>query len=460
MQGIESVSSGLGRASRSGLWALAAFVSASLLQACGGGGEDTGLASPAAIEMPQQEMQPIHIVGDVLPDAPSDLEKPAATTAPRYLTPAMTRKAYGLDQVYAADNPATQGAGQTIAIIAAYHNPGIASDLALFSSRFGLPACGTGCFSVVYTRNGVRTVFAPAVNKNWAVESSLDVEWAHAIAPLAKIVLVEAASASYQDLLGAAYYAANTLGAGVVTMSFGGSEWSGEAAVSNAYFRNTRTAFVAATGDSGHGTAYPSVSPYVLAVGGTTLAVSPAGDYGGEVAWSGSGGGISAYESALPIAWPTVTPVNVANSWLTAPAPGGRPVPDVSFNADPAIGFFVVSQTGIGAGYYAIVGGTSAGAPQWAGLIAIASALRAQAGKPVLNTAQGVADNGAAVNTALAQLSSNGVGASAYAALFYDITALGNGSCGLLCNASAGWDLVTGIGSPNAATLLPALVAY
>ena len=107
MQGIESFSSVLSRASRSGLWALAALVSASLLQACGGGGDDTGVASPAAIEMPQQEMQPIHIVGDVQPDSPSDLEKPAATTAPRYLTPAMTRKAYGLDQVYAADNPAT-----------------------------------------------------------------------------------------------------------------------------------------------------------------------------------------------------------------------------------------------------------------------------------------------------------------------------------------------------------------
>lgn len=443
---------------------------AALVSACGGGSgsEPSQQQQAPTFSLAAAEVKPFLSVGSVALES-GPREAPAGVApaaAPRYLTPALVRSAYGLTQLQAAAdantpvNPATLGAGQTIAIISAYHNPKVAQDLAKFSQRFGLPACAEGCFSVAYTRNGVATDQPPAVSSLWSLESSMDVQWAHAIAPLAKIVLVEAASSSYEDVLSAANYAATTLGADVVSMSFGGSEWSGQASATRAYFANTKASFVAASGDYGHGILYPAASPHVLAVGGTTLSVSTAGTYQGEVAWSGSGGGLSAYESALPSSWPSVTSIDIVNAWHTASQPGGRPVPDVAYNADPGIGFFVYSESGIGAGYYGIVGGTSAGAPQWAGLIAIANAMRLQAGKAAFNTQTDANGKRLSVHDALAQLSAQGSGAATYAALFNDVTERGNGECGLLCRAAAGWDLVTGIGTPNAAQLIPALVRY
>jgi subtilase family serine protease len=287
------------------------------------------------------------------------------------------------------------------------------------------------------------------------------VQWAHAIAPLAKIVLVEAASSSYEEVLSAAYYAAETLKADVVSMSFGGSEWSEQASASQAYFSNSRATFVAASGDDGHGILYPAASPNVLAVGGTRLSVSSTGTYQGEIAWQGSGGGLSAYESAPPYFWPGVTPVSMVNAWTTAAAPGGRPVPDVAYNADPGIGFFVYADIYFGAGYYGIVGGTSAGTPQWAALVVIANAMRLEAGKEAFDTFQRPeGQRSVRMQTALSQLSAQSGGVTTYAALFNDVTQSGNGDCGFLCNAAEGRDLVTGIGTPNMATLIPALVAY
>ena len=448
----------------------AALAAALLLQACGGGGgggtDPSANAAPAADVVPTDvaladgEMTPVYVIGSVQAESTATLETPLAVTgaAPRYMTPALMQAAYGLNSVYSAANPATQGAGQTVAVIAAYHNPGIAADLANFSTKFGLPACGTGCFSVVYTVNGVPTTKAPAVNTGWAVESSLDVEWVHAVAPQAKIVLVEAASASYNDLLAAAYYAANTLKASVVNMSFGGPEWSGEVAASQSYFGNTKASFVAASGDSGYGASYPAASSNVLTVGGTTLSTTSTGIYGAETAWKGSGGGLSAYETVLPTAYPVTTSASLVNAWTTAKK---RPIPDVSYDADPASGFYVVSQTGIGAGYYGIVGGTSAGAPQWSGLIAIANALRAKAGKAAFTTAQMATGTKVTIQSALENLSAGKVAnAPAYAELFNDVNTLTNGTCGLYCTASGGWDLVTGMGTPKAAKLVPALAAF
>jgi subtilase family serine protease len=299
------------------------------------------------------------------------------------------------------------------------------------------------------------------VNARWALESSLDVQWAHAIAPRAKIILVEAASSSYEEVLSAAYFAAETMKADVVSMSFGGDEWSEQASASRAYFADMKATFVAASGDAGHGILYPAASPHVLAVGGTRLAVDSAGIYQGEIAWQGSGGGLSAYENASPYFWPGETPVSIVNAWSTAAAPGGRPVPDVAYNADPGIGFFVYADAYFGAGYYGVVGGTSAGTPQWAAIVAIANAMRLEAGKEPFDSIQRPeGQQSMRVQTALSHLSAGNGGAMAYAALFNDVTQSGNGDCGLLCNAAAGRDLVTGIGTPNAAKLIPALVAY
>jgi subtilase family serine protease len=427
---------------------------------CGGGavsvGNDSGPPSPP------EQTRPTYVMNAVAREM-NDREQLANVTSPetqRYLTPAQVRKAYGLDAVQSPADPATLGAGQTIAIISAYSNPGVARDLAKFIQRFNLAPCDQSCLSVVYTRNGQQIQEPPATSALWSVESSLDVQWVHVIAPLARIVLVEAASSSYDEVLSAARFAATQLGANVVSMSFGGAEWSGQAEASKTYFANANATFVAASGDYGPAVLYPATSPEVLAVGGTTLSVSDSGGYLSEVAWPKSSGGLSAYESGRPAFWPAATAEGVLDAWAAASKPGGRPVPDVAYHANPERGFFSYSQTGIGADYYGIVGGTSAGTAQWAALIAVANAMRQKAGKSVFGAGLDMDGSRLTARQALARLSAQGSGAAGYAALFNDVQQLGNGTCGLMCNAAPGWDFVTGLGTPNAATLIPALVAY
>ncbi|WP_407971251.1 peptidase S8/S53 subtilisin kexin sedolisin [Burkholderia pyrrocinia] len=350
--------------------------------------------------------------------------KPRASTASiSGLTPALTRHAYGFDTI------ANQGDGMVVAIVDAYDDPKIEADLGVFNNAFSLPACtsSNGCFTKVYAR-GTR----PRTDSGWALETSLDVEWVHAIAPKAKIVLVEAASASFSDLLAAVDVAVKR-GASVVSMSFGGSEFGSEAGF-DSHFNVAGVTFVASSGDSGAGTDYPAASPYVVAVGGTTLSIDAYGNYVGEAAWSGSGGGVSTVEAepAGQTAWPV-------------PVAGKRGVPDVSYDANPSSGFAVYDSVAYQgqAGWFQ-VGGTSAGAPQWSALVAIANSLRAAAGKSRLS---GTYD------------SLYTVGKTAYGSDFHDVTTGSNGNCGSVCNAAGGYDYVTGLGSPQAPALVQALVA-
>ena len=200
-------------------------------------------------------------------------------------TPSQIRHAYGFDLV------TNQGAGQTIALVDAYDDANAASDLAVFSKQFNLPTCTTanGCFRQLYS-NGRK----PAANANWAVEISLDIEWAHAIAPQAKILLVEAPSNNLSDLLSGVDFAVRN-GASVVSMSWTSAELSTERNLDN-HFVSTGVTFLAASGDSGAGVNYPAASPDVIAVGGTSLTLDKSGNYSSESAWSGSGGGLSKYE--------------------------------------------------------------------------------------------------------------------------------------------------------------------
>src|SRR5437879_7239445 len=207
------------------------------------------------------------------------------------LTPSQIRHAYGFDLLSCASSN-TCGSGQTIAIVDAFNDPNIQSDLNTFDSQFGLPACTTsnGCFTIA-TPQG-----APRANRSWALEISLDVEWAHAIAPGAKILLVEAATNSFANLFSAVDFAASQTGVHQVSMSWGGGESSTEVG-SDSHFQVTGVTFFASSGDSGHGIIYPSASPFVVSVGGTTLTLVGGCDVVSETAWSGSGGGISAFES-------------------------------------------------------------------------------------------------------------------------------------------------------------------
>ena len=348
-----------------------------------------------------------------------------ATTGPTGLTPQQTRHAYGFDLI------SNQGAGQIIGIVDAYDDPKIESDLAVFSSTFGLPSCTTsnGCFRKIYASGS-----KPRTNSGWALEISLDVEWAHAIAPQAKIILVEAASNSFSNLLKAVDVAVQN-GASVVSMSWGGSEFSTETSYDNHFAVNGVT-FTASSGDSGNGVEYPAASPGVLAVGGTTLNIDSSGNYLGETAWSGSGGGQSSYENE---------PLYQANYPIPNDSVGKRGVPDVAYDADPNTGFPVYDTVSyLGQTGWFQVGGTSAGAPQWAALFAITNSMRVAAGKRTLSSTHTTVYNVAAAST--------------YSTNFHDITSGSNGSCGTLCTASTGYDYVTGLGSPQANHIVPALV--
>lgn len=332
--------------------------------------------------------------------------KPFITASPTGLTAAQIRHAYGFDQI------TNNGAGQTIAIVDAFGSPTLQQDLNTFSDTFGLP------------RTTVRVVNAqgaPGLDSGWALETSLDVEWAHAIAPNATILVVVARTASFNNLL-AAVDIAVSMGAKQVSMSWGSNEFSGEGA-QDFHFNRSGVVFFASSGDNGAGVEWPAVSPNVVSVGGTTLRLNAQGNVLSETAWSGSGGGSSRF----------VARPGYQNGWQNT---GGRGVPDVSYDADPASGFSVFIRNFNGTTGWITVGGTSAGAPQWAAIAALVNSRRAQ--------------SLSGWNTALyAEAAAN------YLAFYRDITSGNNGGF----NAGARYDFVTGLGRPVPARLIPALVA-
>ncbi len=359
--------------------------------------------------------------------ASAGLMSPAGGTGQPYgFSPQQISQAYGFNLItFNNGSVAGNGASQTIAIIDAYNQPNIAGDLQAFDSMYGLPAPPN--FRVV-NQNGGGPL--PATDTGWGLEISLDVEWAHAVAPQANILLVEANSNSTPDLLAAVNYARNQPNVSVVSMSWGGGEWSDEASY-DSYFTtpagHTGVTFVASSGDNGSGGAplFPSISTNVLAVGGTQLNTDSAGNYQGESAWSGSGGGISAYQSQPGYQRGVVTQTS-----------SRRAVPDVSYDASTSTPFAVYDSSGY-SGWLA-VGGTSAGAPQWAGLLAIANQGRALAG-------EGTLDGATQTLPMLYQLPQSD---------FHDVLSGSNG--GYL--AGTGYDLVTGRGSPLANLVVSGLV--
>jgi fibronectin type 3 domain-containing protein len=340
---------------------------------------------------------------------------PEAGTGPGGgFAPSQIRHAYGFDQITAANGLFNgDGTGQTIAIVDAYADPRIQTDLATFDQQFGLPAPPS--FTILQQKVGGR---APAANAGWAVEIALDVEWAHAMAPGAKILLVEAYDADFTNMFAAVDMARNTAGVSVVSMSWGAGEFAGE----NSYDSHFVTpsghigiTFIASAGDSGAPASYPAFSPNVLAVGGTSLFTDNAGNLQEEIGWSGGGGGISTLESQ---------PAYQNGVQST----GSRTTPDVAYAADPNTGFSIYDsyqQPG-----WFVIGGTSAAAPQWAALIAIANQGLALSGKGSLDGVQDTLPR-------LYQLPS---------ADFHDITSGDNGGF----SAGPGYDMVTGLGTPVA----------
>ncbi|KVK74120.1 S53 family peptidase [Burkholderia sp. MSMB1498] len=360
-----------------------------------------------------------------------------AAAAPAGMSPAQIRHFYGFDQL-----PSDfQGGKQIIAIIDAFDNPSAEADLDVFSRRFALPPCNAAnrCFAKVYA-SADRS--RPPADAGWALESSLDVQWAHAIAPDAKIVLIEAASDAFGDMMGAVALAVAAppkgVGAKVVSMSWGGSEFLSETQYDGLFMSANGVSFVAASGDGGNAVDYPAASPYVLGVGATTIATDASGRYAGETAWPGSGGGQSVIESEPPYQTRFGIPFDT---------PGARGVPDVAYDGDPASGFAIYDSYGYGGqrGWF-VVGGTSAGAPQWSALLAIANSVRVERGKSTLSALS-------AVEALL-----YGIASASYQTAFYDVTSGSNGTCGSLCDAMRGYDYVTGLGRPIAGSLVQALI--
>jgi subtilase family serine protease len=294
------------------------------------------------------------------------------------------------------------GKGQTVAVVDAPGDPAIAADLDHFDQQFGLPAAHL----TIKTPQG-----AGDVDGGWGLETAMDVEWIHATAPDAAIVLVESRDGSFSSLFAAVDTAA-ALKPDAISLSWGIPEEFTDETYYDGHCGLTTTLCTVASGDRGWPGSYPAYNPHVLSVGGTTLDLGAGGAVTGETAWAGSGGGRSYVEKA-----PSFQKT------------GGRGTPDVSYVADPATGVAVYDTTpDLGQTGWFQVGGTSLGAPTWAALIAATDQLRAAAGRPRLSEAQIYA-----ARTALG-----------------DITTGTNGTCPDVCTAGPGYDFVTGLGSPRA----------
>lgn len=350
-----------------------------------------------------------------------------SSAEPSGYSPAQIRAAYGIDAISFANGTIDgDGAGQTIAIIEADADPHIASDLATFDAEYGLPAPPS---FTVFSRGATR------INAGWALETALDVEWAHAIAPEANIVLVEASGSSATALFRAVRYARKLPGVSVVSMSWGTSEFARERSYDSLFTTpsgHTNVTYVAASGDSGaeSGPIYPASSPNVMAVGGTRLLLSASGSYIWEAAWPDSTGGISRFEPE-----PSYQVATLASSGLSTTK---RATPDVAFDADPSTGYSVYSSVSDdGQSGWFDVGGTSAGAQAWAGLVAIADQGRATVGQGTLST-----------GTLLDEL---------YSLPASDLNAIRSRSIGYA--PTTGYDLVTGLGTPRANMVIASLVA-
>ncbi len=361
------------------------------------------------------------------------------------LSPTAVRQAYGFNQVQFGA-VAGDGSGQTIAVVDAYTDPSIAADLHMFNQQFGLP---DSKLIQVNQRGGTALPgMDPAGPGNsWAMETSLDVEWAHAAAPGATIVLVLANSDSDANLAAAVNEARNYPGVSAVSISWGSTETKSNLNDNSAYTTpagHTAVTFVVASGDNGafdsmgsvKNVDYPAASPNVLAVGGTKLTVDGAGNYLAESAWGdgarsgmdgGSGGGMSAYQ--LQPSWQR----GVVTQTTTK-----RALPDVSIDGDPASGVAVVDSYDSPSNPWMKIGGTSLGAPLWAGIVAIANQGRALSGKGTLDGTQTLSAVYAAPAT-----------------FFHDIV---SGNTGYA--ATAGFDLATGRGTPIAQQLVPFMASY
>jgi hypothetical protein len=374
----------------------------------------------------------------------------AGDTAALAYTPAQIRAAYGVNEL------SLDGTGQTIAIVAAFDNPAIYQAVDTFDAQFGLTTDGptlldqygpAASFLTVLNQDGQASSL-PATDPigpgadNWEVEEALDVEWAHALAPGAHILLVESNSALLADLMHSVASAAAQPNVSVVSMSWGFTEGQTVLASDEACYDNLFAApgvtFVASTGDYGAANPeYPAFSPNVLAVGGTSLYLNADNSYNSETGWGyfstsagtfiGTGGGLSLYEPE-------------PSYQLGVQDTGYRSTPDVSLVADPATGAWIADPYNLPASApFEVVGGTSLSAPSWAGLLALVNQGRLATGK--------------------AAFSYNDAQQALYSLPRTDFNSITSGNNNGF-DAGLGYNMVTGLGSPKANVLVSDLINY
>jgi Ricin-type beta-trefoil lectin domain/Putative Ig domain len=306
---------------------------------------------------------------------------------------------------------ANAGSGQTVAIVDAFDYPSAEADLATYRAAWDLPPCtsASGCFRKV-NQDGQDAPLPPAAGgTGWATEEALDIEMASAVCPNCDIVLVEANSALITDL-GSAVNTAVAMGVHYVSNSYGAPEYDGEGADDTAYYTHPGAALTVASGDDGFGVQFPSSSPHVVSVGGTSLTTAANARGWAEAAWNGAGSGCSKSQPKP--------------GWQVDPGCANRVNTDVSAVADPATGVAVYDtydRTG-----WLQVGGTSVAAPIIASVYALVGTPPAAESYPASYL-------------------------YAHASGLNDVTTGTNGSCAptYLCTAGPGYDGPTGLGTPN-----------
>ncbi|HEX4321052.1 MAG TPA: S53 family peptidase [Acidobacteriaceae bacterium] len=353
-----------------------------------------------------------------------------------YDTPASLACIYGLASPTTGCNPNatvknSTGGSQTIAIVDAYDDPNAAADLAFFSAQFGLPYSSSK-FKVVYAQGS-----QPAQDPSggWEFEESLDIEYAHAMAPKATIYLVEAASNYDSDLFPAILVASNLVacgktttcpagskGKGEVSMSFGGEEFAQELSL-DPFFTTPGVVYFAASGDA-PGVGYPCASPNVVCVGGTSNSRSlENGNLIAQISWSEAGGGASFYEP--------IPKYQAGNPFIARQLQGYRGVPDLSAvaNLDTGVWVWDTIPDSEGETGWFIGGGTSLATPVVAGIV------------------NSTGDFAASSSAELTKHYSSSL-------LFLDgggFTDIVYGACNFYSGtfSSPGWDQCTGLGTPN-----------
>jgi subtilase family serine protease len=324
---------------------------------------------------------------------------PAAT--PSGYGPAQLQSAYALTGVVGAGTP-------TVAIVDAFGYPNAEADLAVYRAQYGLPACTTasGCLKIVGQSGGKPP---PRVDTGWDQEQALDLDMVSAACPTCHILLVQASSASFSNLWTGVDYAKTVPGVKAISNSYGNTDSSSYSAYDSHYAANG-IAITVSTGDSGYGAQWPATAPGAIAVGGTSLRAGGGGTRGWtETVWNGAGSGCG-----LGHAKP---------SWQNGvtDACGGRMEADISANADPNTGVAVYGPATRNSSSWGVWGGTSESSP----FIGAMFALR-----------NGTIDAASSIYSHTANLN--------------DVTSGSNGTCAVAyyCNAQAGYDGPTGLGTP------------